>query len=173
VLFTSGSKAPKQTAHETNNRKACKRDPVARPETSPRGFNPEWYPKADGREAPTYDSSDPHDRIRLQFITVYYELNRSYARLLAIRRAAPKKPGTPPATELTALKQIEAVLRRRDALEDQYACLGVIAEPVVQRGFTVDVTFSFGAERRATDFPGGLYFSAYITIPLPAGVKLE
>jgi hypothetical protein len=31
-----------------------------------RGFNPEWYPNADGREAPTYDSSDPHDRIRLQ-----------------------------------------------------------------------------------------------------------
>lgn len=136
-------------------------------------FNPRWYPKADGRDAPACDSTDPHDRIRLQFLAAYYELNRSYARLMQLRRAAPKKPGTPQAGEAAALKQIEAILRRRDALEDRYACLGVIAEPVMQKGFTVDVTFSFGTERRATDIQGGGYSSAYITIPLPAGVKLE
>ena len=138
-----------------------------------RGFNPDWYPKADGREAPASDSSDSCDLIRLQFLAVYYELNCGYARLQAFRSANPKKPGTAQAGELTALKQIEALLRRRDALEDQFAPLGVIAEPVMQQGFTLDVTFSFGAERRATDLQGGFYSSAYITIPLPPGVKLE
>jgi hypothetical protein len=137
------------------------------------GFNPDWYPKADGREAPASDSTDACDRIRLQFLAAYYELNCAYTCLQAFRSANPKKPGAAQAGELTALKQIEELLRRRDALEDQFAPLGVIAEPVMQQGFTVDVTFSFGAERRATDLQGGVYSSAYISIPLPPGLKLE
>lgn len=138
-----------------------------------RDFNPDWYPKADGGEAPAADSSDACDQIRLKFLTVYYELNCGYARLQAFRSANPKKPGTTQPGELTALKQIEELLRRRDALEDQFAPLGVIAEPVTQQGFTLDVRFSFGAERREPDLPGVFYSSAYITIPLPPGVNLQ
>jgi hypothetical protein len=136
-------------------------------------FNADWYPKADGREAPAVDTSDACDRIRLQFLAVYYELNGGYARLQAFRNAIPKKPGTAQPGELTALKQIEELLRRRDALEDQFAPLGVIAEPVMQQGFTLDVRFSFGAERPDPDLQGGFYSSAYITIPLPSGVILQ
>ncbi|HEY2951701.1 MAG TPA: hypothetical protein VGK40_03905 [Verrucomicrobiae bacterium] len=133
-----------------------------------RGFRPNWHPKADGREAPPVNAAGRHDRIRAEFLAIYYELNRAYARLRQGKRSGGK------ARELAALRQIETILRRRDALEDRFAPYGVIAEPVIHKGFTVEVKFSFGdVQSVANRKHGVLYSSAYITIPLPSGVKLD
>jgi hypothetical protein len=76
--------------------------------------------------------------------------------------------------EIECLQEIEKVLIVIDGLEDCYAPFGVIAEPVVKRGFIVDLKVSFGnvdaAGRRRSD----LYtITARVPIPLPEGIKLK
>jgi hypothetical protein len=142
--------------------RATRRNETWRDPRTARGFRPDWHPRADGREAPPVDTTDRHDRIRVQFLAIYYELNRSYARLLACKRAGGK------ARQRPALRQVETILRRRDALEDRFAPYGVIAEPVIDKGFTVDVKFSFGdVQSVANRKHRGFSSSAYITIPSP------
>ena len=139
-----------------------------------RGFRPQFYPQADGRAGPPANAADRLDRMRLRFLAIYYELNRGYARLLEARRNADGKAAHRKTLELAALKRIESVLRRRDGLEDEAAPYGIIAEPVLKKGFTVSVQFSCGNRPPPPDKGGGpLYSSAYLTIPLPAGVTLD
>ena len=108
----------------------------------------------------------------LEFLAVYYELNSESSRLLEVR----KRPDSQQRSEAERerLQAIEKVLVLRDGLEDRYAPFGVIAEPVVQEGFTVELKVSFGnadaAGRRRSD----LYtITAFLPIPLPKGVKIE
>ena len=136
-----------------------------------RGFVAKHYPKSDGSAAPPVDSTDRHDRIRLKFLATYYHLNQAYARLLEVRKQPNRKSARGQSAELAALRHVERILRQRDALEDELAPYGVIAEPIVENGFTVDVKFSFGS--RPPGPSGPFYSSAFITIPLPPGVKLE
>jgi hypothetical protein len=59
-------------------------------------------------------------------------------------------------------------------LEDRYAPLGVIVEPVVEGGFTVNLIISFGnvdaAGRRRSE---AYTITARVPIPLPEGIRLE
>jgi len=101
-------------------------------------------------------------------------LNRCYAHLLEIRGKQVSDPASRERSERVGLQKIEKALRLRDRLEDRYAPYGVIAEPVMEHGFAVDVKFSFGsvqskAQRNAQVFSS----SAYISIPLLPGVKAE
>ena len=135
-------------------------------------FLPQHYPSANGKEAPQIGAAAQNDRIQLEFLAVYYELNCEYSRLLEVR----KRPDSQQRNEAEReqLKEIEKVLVLRDGLEDRYAPFGVIAEPVVKEGFTVDLKVSFGnvdaAGRRRSD----LYtITAYVPIPLPKGAKIE
>jgi len=136
------------------------------------GFVPHFYPSANNKAAPPVDAAEQNDRIMLEFLAAYYEINRGYARLLEVR----EKPDSPERNEAEreCLRAIENTLIRRDGLEDRYAPFGVIAEQVVKEGFTVDLRVSFGnvdaAGRRRSD----LYtITAYVPIPLPKGAKLE
>jgi len=135
-------------------------------------FLPQHYPRANGKEAPPIDAAAQNDRIVLEFLAVYYELNSESSRLLEVR----KRPDSQQRSEAERerLQAIEKVLILRDGLEDRYAPFGVIAEPVVQEGFTVELKVSFGnvdaAGRRRSD----LYtITAYVPIPLPKGAKVE
>src|SRR5947207_14278456 len=49
-------------------------------------FAPTFYPAADGAPAPSPESNDRDDRIKLEFCAVYCHLNRLYARLTDARR---------------------------------------------------------------------------------------
>ena len=136
------------------------------------GFSPQFYPIANGAEAPPVDARAQNDRIVLEFLAAYYRLNCQYARLLEVR----KQPASPERTdaERKCLQEVEKVLIIRDALEDRYAPLGVITEPVVREGFTVDLKVQFGnmdgAGRRRCD----LYtLTTVIPVPMPQGIKLE
>jgi len=135
-------------------------------------FLPQHYPRANGKEAPPIDAAGQNDRIVLEFLAVYYELNSESSRLLEVR----KRPDSQQRSEAERerLQAVEKVLVLRDGLEDRYAPFGLIAEPVVQEGFTVDLKVSFGnvdaAGRRRSD----LYtITAYVPIPLPKGAKIE
>ena len=136
------------------------------------GFRPSFYPSANGKDAPPVDADAQNDRILLEFLAVYYELNCEYFRLLEVRERPNSRERA--GAERERLQAIEKVLILRDSLEDRCAPLGVIAEPVVKEGFTVDLKISFGnvdaAGRRRSD----LYtITAFLPIPLPKGVKIE
>src|SRR3989442_9526540 len=99
------------------------------------GFLPQHYPSANGQAAPAPDAVERNDRIILEFLAAYYDLNSNYSRLLETRKH-PESPERSKA-ERKRLQAIENVLILRDSLEDRYTPFGVIAEPVVQAGFTV------------------------------------
>jgi len=135
-------------------------------------YQARYYPTANGQAAPPIDATGQNSRIVLEFLAAYYHLNREYQRLLEIR----KHPDSPQRREAEreCLQAVEKVLIVRDRLEDVYAPLGVITDPVVSEGFTVDVSIKFGnvdaAGRRRTD----LYtLTAYVPIPMPEGAKLD
>ena len=135
-------------------------------------FLPQHYPRANGKEAPPIDAAAQNDRILLEFLAVYYKLNCEYFHLLEVRERPDSRERS--GAERERLQAIEKVLILRDSLEDRCAPLGVIAEPVVKEGFTVDLKISFGnvdaAGRRRSD----LYtITAFLPIPLPKGVKIE
>src|SRR5882724_11146721 len=136
------------------------------------GFLLQYYPAANGKDAPPADATERNDRIMLEFLAAYYEINWQYSRLLEVRQ----RPDSPERSEAERerLQAIENALIHRDSLEDRYAPFGVIAEPVVKEGFTVDLKVSFGnvdaAGRRRSD----LYtITAHVPIPLPKGAKVE
>ena len=131
-----------------------------------------FYPTANGKPAPPPGASEPHDRLALEFLAAYYTINRGYARLLEIRAEAPSENRQH--RERAALQEIETALRNRDALEDSYAPYGIIAEPIMKEGSAVDVRFTFGDVNSAGQRRNQPRFSsAFITIPLPRGVKTK
>jgi hypothetical protein len=137
-----------------------------------RDFQPQFYPNANGKEAPAVDAPGRNDRLVLEFLAVYYELNLAYHRLVETRQA-PASPERKQA-EKKCLQSVERLLILRDSLEDQFAPLGVIAEPVVQSGVTVNVKFSFGTVdaggRRRSDW---FTITTCVPVPLPPGVTFE
>src|SRR5947208_2796583 len=80
------------------------------------GFLPQHYPRANGKDAPPTDAAARNDRILLEFLAVYYELNCEYSRLLEVR----KRPDSQQRNEAEReqYKAIEKVLVLRDDLED-------------------------------------------------------
>ena len=131
------------------------------------GFIPELYPLANGHSAPAMTATERTDRIRIEFLSAYYQINLAYARLLKFRESKDTAQ-----SERGLLQEIETMLRIRDALEDKYAPEGVIAEPVTQQGYTVNLLFSFGVvQSRRKQAEDGLFSSTVISIPLPVGAR--
>lgn len=135
-------------------------------------FHPHFYPTANGKGAPSVDSTAQNDGIILEFLAAYYDLNCEYSRLLEVR----KQPISTERNEAErkCLQDIEKSVIVRDGLEDRYAPFGVIAQPNVRDGFTVNLRISFGnvdaAGRRRSD----LYtLTAFVPIPMPKGMKFE
>lgn len=105
-------------------------------------YESRFYPRVNGGEAPAPDAGEQNERIKVQFAAAYYALNREHARLVALRTQTDSVSRK--REEKVLLQKIEALLIARDELEDFYAPFGVIAEPVVEQGFTVDLKLSFG-----------------------------
>jgi hypothetical protein len=135
-------------------------------------FRQEFHPRVNGRETSALNASDRNDRVSLEFAAAYYDLNAGYARLLETRKSLETPEHRE--NEKKCLQSIEAALIVRDRLEDHYAPFGVIAEPVVKDGFTVNVKISFGnvdaaGRRRSEEYT----ITARVPIPLPGGINFE
>ncbi len=133
------------------------------------GFVPEFYPSANGGRIP---EAMANESVVREFLAAYYDINVRAAELQRVREARGIRAGD--TSERAALAALDAALRRRDELEDRHAPRGVVAEPVLRNGFTVDVQFTFG-HINAAGKPRShkIVSSAFISIPLPAGVRLE
>jgi hypothetical protein len=144
---------------------------IVDPRTQP-DFHPSHYPCVNGREGPPAGASDHNDRIKLEFLAAYYVINRAYAGVLETRSRAdsPARRND----ERKRLQAVEQALIVRDSLEDHYAPFGVIAEPVVKNGFTVDLTISFGNVDAAGRHRSDCYtITACVPIPLPREINFE
>jgi hypothetical protein len=141
------------------------------PRISP-NFLPHHYPAANGKEAPPVRAEEQNDRITLEFLAAYYHLNCAYAKVVELRKH-PKTPERMQA-ERACLQEIEKGLIARDRLEDHYASLGVITDPVSENGFTRDVRISFGnvdaTGRVRRDF---FTLATFVPIPLPPQVEMK
>src|SRR5438874_7972871 len=100
-------------------------------------FLPQFYPMANGKEAPPLENAGQNERIVLEFLAAYYQLNCEYSRLLEVRNQPPSSHRTE--AERKCLQDVEKVVMIRDGLEDRYAPLGVIAQPAVRDGLTVNL----------------------------------
>ena len=137
-----------------------------------RDFLPQYYPMANGKDAPPLGAAERNDRLVLEFLAAYYDLNCEYARLLEVRKgaASPQRQEA----ERKGLQAVERLLILRDNLEDQYAPFGVIAAPVVKDGFTLNLKISFGNRDAAGRLRSDLYtITACVPIPLPEPLKFE
>ena len=50
-----------------------------------RDFTAHFYPKANGKDAPSSSSISQNDRMILEFLAAYYAINARYARLRELR----------------------------------------------------------------------------------------
>jgi hypothetical protein len=135
-------------------------------------FRPQHYPRVNSQDAPLPDAKERNDRMKLEFAAAYYALNGGYAGLLEARSRPDAQERRE--AEKQCLQAIEQILILRDRLEDQYAPFGVIAEPVVQDGFTVDMRISFGnvdaaGRRRSEEYT----LTAQVPIPWPKRIRFE
>jgi hypothetical protein len=136
---------------------------VRDPRTQP-AFHPALLPQANGGAPPAVGTRDSIERIKIQFLSVYYHLNIGYAELLQVRASQPESKGD--AAEHRILRRIERVLRQRDALEDHYAPRGIMAEPVMRHGFAVDLQFTFGTvNAQGRPRSDGFRMSGYMALP--------
>ena len=155
------------SAHNQSQNPESFTDPRNRPD-----FQPQHYPRVNGQEAPPPAATERNDRIKLEFLAAYYDLNCAYAQLVALRQEA-ESPARREA-EKRLLQNVESLLIIRDGLEDGFAPSGVIAEPVVKDGFTMDLITSFGNVDAAGRLRSEMYtITACVPIPLPQGVKFE
>lgn len=95
-------------------------------------------PTCDGVGAAKLPASDPLGKMKRQFVAAYHKINRSYARLLALRAKPHRQAG---ADERSVLQSIEKALLAKNALEDKYAPYGIDVSPVFEEGFIVDLGF--------------------------------
>ena len=135
-------------------------------------FQPAHYPRVNGQSAPPLGARERNDRIKLEFLAVYYGLNCQHARLLELRTQS--NLGQKSGEERMALQTVERWLITRDELEDRYAPFGVIAQPVVNDGFTVDLKISFGNVDAAGRLRSEMFtLTTTVPIPLPGGIRFK
>ncbi len=134
-------------------------------------FIEQYFPLANGKPAPPVDSQERNDRIMLDFLAAYYDLNRAHSKLLEIRRNA--NSSTPSEAERKYLPEVDKLLVARDEVENHYAPCGVFAQPVSKDGFTVNIKFSFGNVDSRGRARGDFFrLTADIPLPLPPGANL-
>ncbi len=145
--------------------------PVTDPR-SQRDFEPRHYPLVNGDNPPAPDAIERNERIKVEFAAAYYALNCVHARLVAVRSQPDSIERR--TEEKNLLRETERRLIARDDLEDFYAPFGVIGEPVVEEGFTVDLIISFGNVDAFGRLRSDCYtITACVPIPLPEGINFD
>jgi hypothetical protein len=103
-------------------------------------FDPALLPRCDGGAWPPSDTTDRQQRRVIEFAAVYYAMNRALMCAEAARATGNAL------AETAALDEFCAASRTRDALEDQYAPEGFLAEPVLENSRYVDLRFTWAGK---------------------------
>lgn len=123
-------------------------------------YQPGAMPLCDGGEAPPIGAPEQIARRKVEFLAVYYRLNRLYSRLSAVRS------GSSNDNEQEILNAIKQAIRERDQLEDFYEPEGFLAEPLMDGFYYRSIEFTHA--RRREYYPGPNSSKVSVFIPLPA-----
>ncbi|MBL9128806.1 MAG: hypothetical protein JNL97_14225 [Verrucomicrobiales bacterium] len=122
-----------------------------------------FMPTCDGGAWPSVGTSDTVGRQQIEFLAVYFRLNRLHARLRGVRGSGGGSGGDEAAIVALLHRGIEI----RDDLEDRCAPVGFDAEPTMNGPFAVDVVFRH-ARRQVPENHRRLHpMVARVQIPLP------
>ena len=124
-------------------------------------FEAVHWPLGDGGDAPPANSAERIERRKIEFLAMYYALNRLYARLAAIRARASAEDDHP------ILQEIQIAIQDRDSLEDFYAPEGFLGEPVMDGVFYKDVEFTHARRREYYQTGSTSAFSVFVQLPPP------
>jgi hypothetical protein len=122
----------KQKAKADANDLPDLQDPRSEP-----AFRKSWFPSQDGKRAPVRTDANRDDVIKLRFLICYYHLNRLFANLTRLR-----KKGVTPESERALMREIDQWLQRRDQVSEEARMLGIVAEPIREKGYTREVLFT-------------------------------
>jgi len=130
------------------------------------GEETKYLPACDGGPWPDVGTLDAVDRQKLEFLALYYQLNRFHGILGEIRHL----PGSG-ADVTKVIASLHEIIRLRDALEDQCAPYGFDAEPVMSGSFAMNVVFRHARlgflENHRRSHPQ----VARIQVPVPPGIR--
>ena len=104
-----------------------------------RNFIPKLYPSCDGQPFDLVFRTDRLRAIKARFLAAYYQINVEYARLKSWRRAKGRRAR--PDEERTIQQALEKAILAREKLEDRHASRGIVASPLYQGGFAINVQF--------------------------------
>ena len=107
----------------------------------------------DGGHVETFETKDPIHQRKLQFLALYYQLNKCCAALAAARKRG--------INVTKSLRLLEKWLRVREDLESQMAPRGIMAEPLLKNGQTINLFFTAPTSEK----PGR--YSMCLKVPLP------
>ncbi len=133
------------------------------------GFIPRRFPRCDGKPFDAVSGADGLHQVKAQFLAAYYRINGAYARRVALRQHARPRPEA----ERSVLQAIERAIRAKEALEDRYASRGIVATPVYQRGYTVDVRFQHPRALPIRLMAAVSSSSRTLVFALPAGLRIK
>ena len=103
------------------------------------GFEPRFYPLADGHDAVATDSERSLDWVMREFLALYYYINRC-ANALADLRSLPRSQERRQ-MEAKIVGELNRYLERREALEKKFYRFGYCIRPVLEKGLVVDLQF--------------------------------
>jgi len=129
-----------------------------------RGYSAKFMPLCDGGPPPPAGATDALARRKIEFLTVYYDLNVLYAKLEAVRREN--------GDAKRLLKRIVLALRARDQVEDLYAPEGFFGEPEMEGVIFRNIRFSH-ARANAAAPAAESSFSLFVPLVLPKGLTLR
>lgn len=125
-----------------------------------------YLPACDGGEWPEVGALDAIARQQIEFLALYYHLNRLHGHLERMR--AVERDGEGEAAVIVALHR---TIQMRDELEDRCAPYGFDAEPVMCGPFAVNVIFQH-AQRQVLENHRRLHpLEARVKVPIPVGVR--
>ena len=123
------------------------------------GFEPKLFPLCNGSPFADGVLDTPLKRNHMRFLSIYYRLNKAYARLDGL--AADES-----VSRSETLQHIRKLTLARDRLEDVFAPYGFIGEPELQNGIAHNIVFAEPPQRFVESKAGGLS-SFCLTFSLP------
>lgn len=100
------------------------------------GFQRKHWPLCDGSHGPAVGTTDLHQRRCLEFLALYYELNKLQAQLLASRAQ-----NSPDGKSRSLLAAIASCTNDLEKLEDHYAPIGFYGEPEMRGIYYRNIVF--------------------------------
>ena len=122
-----------------------------------RVFQSKFWPRCNGKKAPSPKASDIHDRRCIEFLAAFYRINILQSKLLLARRFSRK------AQAVRLQGKISEAFAALERLEDRYAPIGFFGEPEMRGIYYWNIEFL--RPSRPKGLPDAPQFSSHFAVP--------